>query len=138
VPDPEPCQDPCPVVLIKVKVHPCLDLNFAGSRQKKNGLCFKPILERTFRAVVVVHDLRVATQTVAFSPLCGWEIVLVRFRQNLARAILIFLASMRRNRNRIGIDSGSISSYIPHKLLDRTFIKKKKNIQFFFYEIFTF
>jgi hypothetical protein len=24
-------------VLIKVKVHPCLDLNFAGSRQK-NGL----------------------------------------------------------------------------------------------------
>jgi hypothetical protein len=24
-------------VLIKVKVHPCLDLNFAGSRQKKTG-----------------------------------------------------------------------------------------------------
>jgi hypothetical protein len=25
-------------VRIKVKVHPCLDLNFAGSQQKKNGL----------------------------------------------------------------------------------------------------
>jgi hypothetical protein len=25
-------------VLIKVKVHPCLDLNFAGSRQKKRAL----------------------------------------------------------------------------------------------------
>jgi hypothetical protein len=25
-------------VLIKVKVHPSLDLNFAGSLQKKNGL----------------------------------------------------------------------------------------------------
>jgi hypothetical protein len=25
-------------VLIKVKVHPCLDLNFAGSRQKKRPL----------------------------------------------------------------------------------------------------
>jgi hypothetical protein len=37
VPDPEPCPDPCLVVLIKVKVHPCPDLNFAGSRQK-NGL----------------------------------------------------------------------------------------------------
>jgi hypothetical protein len=33
VPDPKPCPDPCPVVRIKVKVHPCLDHNFAGSRQ---------------------------------------------------------------------------------------------------------
>jgi hypothetical protein len=38
VPDPEPCPDLCPVVLIKVKVHPCLDLNFAGSGQKKRPL----------------------------------------------------------------------------------------------------
>jgi hypothetical protein len=38
VPDPEPCPDPCPTVGIKVKVHPCLDLNFAGSRQKKRPL----------------------------------------------------------------------------------------------------
>jgi hypothetical protein len=26
--------DPCPAVRIKVKVHPCLDLNLAGSQQK--------------------------------------------------------------------------------------------------------
>jgi hypothetical protein len=37
VPDPEPCSDPCPVVLIKVKVHPYLDLNFTGSWQKKRA-----------------------------------------------------------------------------------------------------
>jgi hypothetical protein len=49
VPDPEPC----PVVLIKVKVHPCLDLNFAGSRQKNRPLdeqsIFRPL---GFRLVV--------------------------------------------------------------------------------------
>jgi hypothetical protein len=38
VPDPEPCPESCPVVHIKVKVHPGLDLNFAGSRQKKRPL----------------------------------------------------------------------------------------------------
>jgi hypothetical protein len=38
VPDPEPCPDPCPAVRIKVKVHPCLDLNFAGSGQKNRPL----------------------------------------------------------------------------------------------------
>jgi hypothetical protein len=32
------CPDPIRAVCIKVKVHPCLDLNFAGSRQKKRPL----------------------------------------------------------------------------------------------------
>jgi hypothetical protein len=31
---PDPCPDSCRAVRIKVKVHPCPDLNFDGSRQK--------------------------------------------------------------------------------------------------------
>jgi hypothetical protein len=54
VPDPEPCPDPCLVVLIKVKVHPCLDLNFAGSRQKNRPL--EPFDPSCFADLT--HDLK--------------------------------------------------------------------------------
>jgi hypothetical protein len=66
VPDPEPCPDLCPVVLIKVKVHPCLDLNFAGSRQKTRPLqflsfvSFPTFFETTLQFYIYIDALRTA------------------------------------------------------------------------------
>jgi hypothetical protein len=62
VPDPEPCPDLCPVVLIKVKVYPCLDLNFAGSRQKNRPQINTIII----RLATLVDNFRLANGFVRY------------------------------------------------------------------------